>query len=344
MGRDVLTGRNYDHRKQWIYDRVQELVRIFAIDACVYAILSNHYHLIVRNRVDLATQWSDEEVVRRWWQLYPERRDDNGEPAEPTELEIHSLLANHEDVAEWRKRLSSISWFMKSLNEWIAVRANAEDGTKGHFWADRFGCRNLLDECAILACSIYIDLNELRAKLAETPEGSTNSSAYRRILARIKRREREAAGEALGGGDYQEGDPDFGLCPLNEQDHAPLLGPPGVASVLASKACDPTGENSATVRKQWRHGFLSCTVDEYLEFLDWNARCLAPGKAGVMDAELPPILARLGIEPSSWVTMIEHFDQWFHRAIGRPARMMEEAARVGRQWLQGIGHLRSVLG
>ena len=176
LGRDVLTGRNFDHRKQWIYERVQELVRIFAIDTCVYAILSNHYHLIVRNRVDLTAQWSDEEVVRRWWQLYPERRDDHGAPAQPTELEIRSLLADQEKVDEKRKRLSSISWFMKSLNESISRRANAEDGTKGHFWSERFGCRNLLDECAILACSIYIDLNELRARLADTPEESRNTS------------------------------------------------------------------------------------------------------------------------------------------------------------------------
>src|SRR5688500_13900042 len=108
-GVDRKTGRNYEHRKQWISDRLQELVQIFAIDACVFAILSNHYHLLLRNRVDLAAQWSDEEVVRRWWQLCPERRDEYGNPAEPTAAEIASLVSNTKRVAELRRRLSSIS-------------------------------------------------------------------------------------------------------------------------------------------------------------------------------------------------------------------------------------------
>lgn len=132
-GLDPLTGNNWSHRKSWFFERLQELTAIFAIDACVWAILSNHYHLILRNRPDLAAQWTDEEVVRRWWQLCPERKDEQGRAAEPTDLEIKSLLADPGQVAEWRKRLSSVSWFMKSLNEWFSRRANAEEGARGHF-------------------------------------------------------------------------------------------------------------------------------------------------------------------------------------------------------------------
>ena len=104
-GVDPQTGQDYSHRKQWIHQRLEDLARIFAIDACVYAILSNHYHLIVRNRIDLAKQWTAEEVARRWWQLYPERQDESGEPAEPTELEIRSMAADPQQVALWRERL-----------------------------------------------------------------------------------------------------------------------------------------------------------------------------------------------------------------------------------------------
>jgi hypothetical protein len=192
-GVDPLTGNNYEHRKQWIHQRLGELAQIFAVDACVFAILSTHFHLIVRNRPDLVAQWSDEEVVRRWWQLCPERRDDSGEAAQPADVEIASMLADPEQVAKLRKQLSSISTFMQYLNQWIATRANAEEGVPGHFFAGRFGCRSLLDEGAILACSIYIDLNEIRAMLAATPETSINTSAYYRILARLKRQMRQAA-------------------------------------------------------------------------------------------------------------------------------------------------------
>ena len=120
-GADPLTGHDWTHRKQWFFQRLEELAGIFAIDACVWAILSSHYHLIVRNRPDLASQWSDDEVARRWWMLYPERRDDRGRPLEPSELEIRSIIADPQRVAELRRRLCSVSWFMKSLNEWFAA-------------------------------------------------------------------------------------------------------------------------------------------------------------------------------------------------------------------------------
>ena len=151
-------------------------------------------------------------------------------------LEIASLVSDAERVAVLRKRLSSVSTFMQYLNQWIAQRANAEDGVTGHFFQERFGCRSLLDEGAILACAIYIDLNEIRARLADTPESSKNTSAYFRILARIKRRERSAAAAPLPTDADQVGDPDDWLCPVDEQDCVPLLGPANVESVVA---CHP---------------------------------------------------------------------------------------------------------
>ena len=115
FGADRHSGRDYTSRKAWCQERLQELSAIFAVDACVWAMLSNHFHLIVRNRPDLAQQFSDEEVALRWWYLYPERREKDGRPAPPTALEIRSIVETPGRIAVLRKRLSSISWFMKSL-------------------------------------------------------------------------------------------------------------------------------------------------------------------------------------------------------------------------------------
>ncbi len=69
-GDDAHTGKNYDHRRAWIVDRVKQLAGVFAIDVAAYAVMSNHYHLVLRVDAERAQGWSNEEVLRRWTQLF----------------------------------------------------------------------------------------------------------------------------------------------------------------------------------------------------------------------------------------------------------------------------------
>ena len=41
-GRDNDTGQDYEHRRQWIEDRLLLLAEVFAIDLCAYSVMSNH--------------------------------------------------------------------------------------------------------------------------------------------------------------------------------------------------------------------------------------------------------------------------------------------------------------
>ncbi len=59
---DPVTGKNFDHRKAWRQERLAFLAGQFAIDICSMAVMSNPIHLVVRNRPDIAGQWSDEDV------------------------------------------------------------------------------------------------------------------------------------------------------------------------------------------------------------------------------------------------------------------------------------------
>ncbi len=180
-GVDPLTSKDYEHRKGWIRDRLEEIASFFAIEVCGYAVMSNHLHLVLRSRPDLVRRWTDEEVALQWRRLFPARDPLTGLTGEPTAQELSTITSDPGRVTELRKRLASLSWFMRCLNEPIARAANQEDGCTGRFWEGRFRSQALVDEAAILACSIYVDLNPIRAGIAETPENSQFTSAFDRI-------------------------------------------------------------------------------------------------------------------------------------------------------------------
>jgi hypothetical protein len=179
-GEDRHSGRSFEHRRQWIEDRMLILAGTYAIDIAAYAVMSNHYHVVLHVDREQSLAWSDAEVIERWHRLFRgsllSRRFSRGETL--SRAEQHAL---DEVVAEWRQRLVSISWFMRCLNEPIAREANREDNVTGRFWEGRYTSQALLDEKALAACMVYVDLNPIRACMATTPETSEHTSIQRRI-------------------------------------------------------------------------------------------------------------------------------------------------------------------
>jgi len=315
-GFDPYSRRDYEHRKQWLRDRVHELSGIFAIDVAAYAVMANHVHLVLACNPARTDQWSDEEVARRWSRLFPRQRDENGIPLPPTQEHLEQLRAEPERIAELRARLGNLSWFMRCLNENIARRANREDRCKGRFWEGRFKCQRLDDQGAILACMAYVDLNPVRAGLADRPECSDFTSVFDRIGARQGREQlgRARVCESRASAEQKQmlaearkqSQRDGWLCPIEQ--------------VLRLAGCD-TAEQS---------------LDRYLELVDWTGREIRADKPGAIPKHLEEVLERLELDVEAWVNSVERYGGLFYRVAGSSHRIAAAARRAGQQWMHGV--------
>jgi REP element-mobilizing transposase RayT len=335
MGYDQYSGRNYDYRKDWIELRIEHLAKFFSIDVLAYSILSNHFHLVLRQRPDVVKTWDDTEVARRWLMICPKKKNKDGSPKDPTQPQLNSIRNDAAKVAEIRSRLSDISWWMRLMCQTIAQRINAEDQISGKVWESRFRAVRLLDESALLACAAYVDLNPIRAALAETLEQSDFTSIQRRIQALKQQIEAECldAARTLESQAAEVGlaaEPTSVDARLSEQ----LA---GAAAQRKEKAAEARDRSLAPIhlrelrdalqilpsRSGYRcsdRGFLNMSSADYIELLDWTARCLVPGKCGATPVEAPPIFERLGLGLSAgtWCELVANFGKLFKIVAGKP--------------------------
>ncbi|USD38760.1 MULTISPECIES: hypothetical protein [Ferrimonas] len=192
-GVDAYTGVSYEHRRDWVENRLLQLTQSFAIEVCAFAVMSNHTHVVLHVETQKATVWSMREVFSRWHRLFAgtelTRRYCNDEQQEALSSADLNLLERKAEL--YRSRLADLSWFMRSLNEYIAREANKEDECSGRFWEGRFKSQALLDEQALLACMAYVDLNPIRSGIAKTPEQSDFTSVQMRIRAALKGKQPE---------------------------------------------------------------------------------------------------------------------------------------------------------
>jgi len=301
-GEDPFTGASYEHRRGWIADRLQRLASVFAVDVAGYAVMSNHFHVVVRIDTERAAASSTDEVLARWTALFSgpllvQRYMAEGRAG----MAAGDVLAVDQLAETYRVRLMDLSWFMRTLNEGIARQANAEDNVKGRFWEGRYKSQALLDEQAVIAAMAYVDLNPIRAGIAETPEESDFTSIQQRLGRE------PARGEGAEADAYED--------KVAALPRAPLM------------PFDATG------RTEWA---IPYAFDDYLELVDWLGRAVHPAKRGRIPSDRPKILVRLGMDAEALAEESSRLLKAFGSAVGAPASLT--AARARRQ----IGYLRGI--
>jgi hypothetical protein len=310
-GQDSISGRSFEHRRVWLERRLAFLSRLFGVEVLAYSVMSNHWHGVLRTRPDRIAELSDEDLARRWLQLYPRKVEGSAEDREAAQQRrIQELVSDPVKCERMRTVFGSLSCFMASVNENIARRGNREDGVTGRFWEGRFKCQSLLDEAAILTCMVYVDLNPVRAKLAEGLEDSHFTSAYNRIKAREARQKQEALEQA----------PEQ-IHPLRKERLTADLRPELDKWLLSFKSAD------------FPVAYL--TEGDYLKLLDATGRCIRTNKKGAIDPAVVPVLESLDINVDKWVQGIERYGSLTYRVVGHIEAFAKAAARTTVKFFKG---------
>ncbi len=129
----------------------------------------------------------------------------------------------------------------------------------------------------------YVDLNPIRAKIAQTPEASEYTSIRERIVQQ------------------------FNLAEAIKSQ--PLASPFDLPLTELAKF-----EDAVTIHDQ--QGILY-SLSDYLQLVDYTGRIIRKGKRGAIDNDLPPILSRLGISSSEWLQNSQYFERLFRKKFQR---------------------------
>ena len=182
-----------------------------------------------------------------------------------------------------------------------------------HTWEGRFKCQALIDDAALVTCLAYVDLNPIRAGIANTLQQSEFTSIQQRINM-FREKQRKANGEQR----------------INEKSTAT------VAPRLAAFSDEKTKSRHATETS------LPIEFASYLALIDWTGRAIRHDKKGAIPSHVAPILTELGIETTQWLTGVQQFNERFYSSAGGIEALQAWCERLQQSWLKSFSFSRQI--
>ncbi len=152
ISRTALDGLPFkDTDKEYLVELIRKWSKIFFVDVLGFAIMGNHFHLVVRMYPE--SEVSDEEVKERYMRLY-----DVKHPG--PEFELKRL----------KKKLCSLSWYVKEIKQGFSRYFNKKYARRGTLWSERFKSLIVEDGLTLVNLLAYVDLNAVRVGIVKRPE------------------------------------------------------------------------------------------------------------------------------------------------------------------------------
>ncbi|NRP26541.1 Toxin YhaV [Marinobacterium sp. xm-d-420] len=195
--------------------------------------------------------------------------------------------------------------------------ANEEECVKGRFWEGHFKSQALLDEAALLSCMVYVDLNPVRAAIESDVVSSDFTSIQQRIYdyAQTHSDSVEDVEKLESRIEHQRA--------IKEELELDKLPEAQLMAFGGSSHIDI-------------HHALPFTLQDYFDLIDVTGRLVRADKRGSVDAKLPPLVNRLGIDPDKWLDHVRSFGHQYGACAGSVTSIRDYAHRHNRKWSKGV--------
>lgn len=128
-----------------------KLSKLFFVDVLGFCMMGNHVHLALR--------------------VHPESSMEDAQVRERLEIDRgEGAFISAQDVEMGRRRLCSLSEFMRSFKQSFGRYFNKKHNRKGYFWGDRYKSVIVQEGRTLINVLAYIDLNPIRAGIVAKPE------------------------------------------------------------------------------------------------------------------------------------------------------------------------------